>query len=100
MPTRRITAAALERLKSGEILWDTEVRGLGARRQTEAGDVVFVFKARVPATRRQRFLTIGRWGRGDWGIDDARKKATEHRDALRLGRDPGAERDEAKRHLN
>jgi integrase len=100
MPTRRITAAGLEKLKPGETLWDTEVRGLGARRQTEAGAVTFVFKARVPATGRQRFLTIGRWGRGDWGIDEARKKATQHRDALRLGRDPGAERDEAKRQMS
>ena len=99
MPTQRITAKVLEKLKPGETVWDTEVRGFGARRQTAAGGVTFVFKGRVPSIGRQRFLSIGRWGRGDWGIDDARKKATEYRDALRLGRDPGAERDEAKRHL-
>ncbi len=41
-------------------------------------------------------LTIGRWGRGDYGIDDARKAATAHRDALRQGKDPAIERDARK----
>lgn len=38
----------------------------------------------------------GRWGRGDYGIDDARKAATAYRDAQRLGRDPASERDARK----
>ena len=96
MPVSRITAAALERLKAKTTLWDTEVRGFGARRQTDKGDVVFVWKGKSPVTGKQIFMTIGRWGRGDWPLDEARRRATEYRDAVRLGRDPAAARDEQK----
>lgn len=105
MPTQRITERALTALKAGAVVWDTEVRGLGARRRGEGGDVIFVFKYRSPTERdasgngRQRFVSLGRWGRGDLGIDDARKAATALRDAARLGRDPASERDERKRVL-
>lgn len=60
---------------------------------------LFVFKGRLPIERastkrgKQRQLTIGRWGRGNFGINDARKAATTHRDAFRPGRDPAIERD-------
>ena len=96
MPVLKITAAALERMKGKTTLWDTEVRGFGARRQTDKGDIIFVWKGQAPITRKQIFLTIGRWGRGDWALDDARRRATEYRDAVRLGRDPAAARDEQK----
>jgi integrase len=102
MTAQRLTERALNALTPGATLWDHEVRGLGARRRGEDGRVFFVFKYRSPVERdatgrgRQRYLTIGPWGRGDWGIDDARKAATAHRDALRLGRDPAAERDHRK----
>jgi integrase len=102
MAAAKLIERELRALKPGETTWDTEVRGLGARRQTAGGDVQFVFKYRSPTERdgsgrgRQRQLTIGRWGRGDHGIDDARKAATAHRDALRLGRDPASERDARK----
>lgn len=89
MPVARITAAALERLEPGQTLWDTEVRGFGARRQIT--ETVFVFKAISPVTRKQIFLTIGRRGRGDWTIDEARKKATGFRLLIRDGQDPRAE---------
>lgn len=100
--TTRLNERALKALQVGETIWDSEVRGLGARLRVEGGDVQFVFKFRSPVERdatgrgRQRFLTIGRWGRGDYGIDDARKAATAHRDALRQGRDPAGERDARK----
>lgn len=96
MSVCRITAAALERMKGKAVLWDTEVKGFGARRQTDKGDIIFVWKGQSPVSGKQVFLTIGRWGRGDWGIDDARRRATEYRDAVRLGRDPAADRDAAK----
>ncbi|MBP0491620.1 tyrosine-type recombinase/integrase [Pararoseomonas indoligenes] len=102
MPSSRLTERALNSLKPGATLWDQEVRGLGARRRGNDGRVIFVFKYRSPIDRdvtgrgRQRYITIGPWGRGDWGIDDARKVATAHRDALRLGRDPAADRDHRK----
>ncbi|MBV8591016.1 MAG: DUF4102 domain-containing protein [Acetobacteraceae bacterium] len=96
MASRRITAPALERLNPRENLWDTEVRGLGARRQVAGGSVTFVFKYVAPNPRRQRYITIGKWGRGNWGIDEARKRATELRNAVRLGRDPAADREAKK----
>ena len=98
----RLNERVLKALDAGQTVWDNEVRGLGARRRATEGDVQFVFKYRSPITRdktgrgQQRFLTIGRWGRGDYGIDDARKAATAYRDALRLGRDPASERDARK----
>lgn len=86
MAVARITSAALDKLPAGQTLWDTEVRGFGARRQKD--DVVFVFKGVAPITRRQIFLTIGRRARGDWNIEDARSKATEWRLMIRNGQDP------------
>jgi integrase len=83
-------------MKGKTTLWDTEVRGFGARRQTDEGDIIFVWKGQAPLTKKQVFLTIGRWGRGDWRLDDARRRATEYREAVRLGRDPAAARDELK----
>ena len=86
MTTQRMTERAFNALEPGATLWDREVRGLGARRRSDDGRVVFVFKYRSPVERdatgrgRQRYFTIGPWGRGDWGIDDARKAATAHRD--------------------
>ncbi|HEX3992301.1 MAG TPA: tyrosine-type recombinase/integrase [Acetobacteraceae bacterium] len=74
-------------------------RCFGARVQAKGGDVTFVWKGKSPVTGKQIFLTIGRRGKGDWGIDNARKRAAEYRDAVRLGRDPAAAREEAKQHV-
>jgi integrase len=99
MASEKITAALLDKLKDRATIWDTEVRGFGVRVQAKGGDVTFVWKGKNPLTKRQVFLTIGRRGKGDWGIDDARKKAAEFRDAVRLGRDPTAAREESKKHV-
>jgi integrase len=85
----KLTAKELKAIGPGATLWDTEVRGLGARVQRR--DVVFVFKAVSPVTKKQIYITIGRHGRGDWTLDDARRRAAEYRDAI--GRDPAADRD-------
>lgn len=90
MPTAKITAALLDKLESGAILWDTEVRGLGARRS--ARGITFIFKAREPIGGRQVLMTIGQRGRGDYGIDDARKVATGWRLMIRDGQDPRTEK--------
>jgi integrase len=100
--TAKLSEKVLKALKGGDTAWDDEVRGLGARVRVDGGDVQFIFKYRSPVERdptgrgRQRLLTIGRWGRGDYGIDDARKAATAHRDAIRLRKDPATERDARK----
>ena len=88
MPSGKITAAALEKLPVGKTLWDTEVRGLGAMRTRR--DVRFVFKSRLHGA--QILMRVGRWGRGDYGIDDARKVATGWRLKIREGQDPRGER--------
>jgi hypothetical protein len=80
MSAQRLTERALTALEPGATLWDREVRGLGARRRADDGRVVFVFKYRSAVERdatgrgRQRYVTIGPWGRGDWGIEIASVK--------------------------
>ncbi len=90
MPTAKITAALLDKLPPGAILWDTEVRGLGAR--CSARGITFIFKAREPIGGRQVLMTIGQRGRGDYGIDDARKVATGWRLMIRNNQDPRTEK--------
>jgi len=98
----RITDRALSALKAGQTLWDTEVAGLGARRRREDSRVAFVLKFRSPVEKdgtgrgRQRMVTIDRRGRGDYGIDAARKEATALRLQIRAGTDPALARDERK----
>ncbi len=89
-----ITADLLDRMKPGDLLWDTEVRGFGARRQKD--DVVFVFKANLPGTKRQIFVTIGKRRRGEWNVREARTKATELRYQVIRGEDPTAAKREAR----
>lgn len=89
MPTAKITAALLDKLRPGTTLWDTDVRGLGAR--CSARGITFIFKAREPVGGRQVLMTIGQRGRGDYGIDDARRVATGWRLLIRDGQDPRAE---------
>jgi integrase len=89
-----ITADLLDRMQPGDLLWDTEVRGFGARRQKN--DVVFVFKANLPGTKRQIFVTIGKRRRGEWNLREARTKATELRYKVIRGEDPTAVKREAR----
>ena len=55
---RRITKTVVDRLKPGEIVWDTEINGFGARCQKQAK--VYVLTAREGG--RQRWFTLGRHG--------------------------------------
>lgn len=86
MPAIKITAERLEKLKPGSIVWDTDIRGLGARSGKQG--TVFVFKAREPVHGRQVMMTIGPHRRGEYGIDDARKVATKWSLMIRDGQDP------------
>lgn len=95
--TRRITAEVVEGLKAGEAAWDSAVRGFGVRRQLR--DAVYVLKARIGG--KQRFLTIGRngapWAEGKkLGPDTARREAQRLVGLIRDGKDPAAERDQAR----
>lgn len=92
MTKRRLTSQAINDMKPGEVLWDCEVRGFGAR--ARARDTVYLVKTRIRG--RQRVLTIGRHGRGAWGAETARREAQRLIGLIRDGKDPATERDEAK----
>ncbi|HME23863.1 MAG TPA: tyrosine-type recombinase/integrase [Acetobacteraceae bacterium] len=92
MATKRITAAAVEGLASGAVIWDSEVRGFGIRHR--ARDRIYLLKTRIKG--RQRILTIGRHGRGAWGPESARREAIRLLGLIRDGKDPAIQRDEAK----
>lgn len=90
MPRQRITAGSLEALPSKVTIFDDLVLGFGARRQTEGGEVTFIFKTKLAGTSKQVFMTIGRYRRGDWTIAEARARAAELRHDCRRGIDPTA----------
>lgn len=63
----KLTRTALKNLGPGEILWDAELKGFGARRQKDC--VTFFLKCRFNG--RQRWVTIGRMG-NPWTLATAR----------------------------
>lgn len=83
MATAKITKTTVDGLPAGSVLWDTEVRGFGVRRQSR--DPVFVLKARVAG--KQKFLTIGRHG-APWTVETARKEARRLLGDVAAGREP------------
>ncbi len=89
---RRITKTVVDKLKPGEIVWDTEINGFGARCQKQAR--VYVLKTREGG--RQRWFTLGRHG-APLTPDDARKEALSKLGAIADGNTPAASRDAAKR---
>ena len=90
-----ITVRTVQGLKPGETIWDgghrEAVRGFGVRRQR--GDPVYVIKFRVFG--RQRFVTIGPHG-APWTPDTARREAKRLLGRVADGRDPQAEKAEAR----
>ena len=82
---RRLTASLVESLKPGEITWDREVTGFGARRQRI--NRVYFLKARIG--RRQRWITIGTHG-ADWSPDSARREAQRLLAEIAAGSGPAA----------
>jgi ABC-type Na+ transport system ATPase subunit NatA len=54
----RLTKAVVDRMGSGVIVWDSDVRGFGVRCQRKAKK--YVLKTRVNG--RQRWFTIGEHG--------------------------------------
>src|SRR3954449_10325626 len=84
----RIGKRAVDALAPGEIIWDTDVRGFGARRQKDGPS--FVLKART-RSGRQLWLTIGRHG-SPWTAETARAEAKRLLQMIAEGRDPAVER--------
>jgi len=91
---RKITKRAVDSLKPGDVVWDSEVRGFGVRCQRR--DKVYVLKYRFQG--RQRWLTIGRHG-SPWTPDKARSEARRLLGMVAGGIDPGVTRDETKADL-
>lgn len=86
----RITKRAVDALKPGEYLWDSEVSGFGVRR-TAGGYTSYVLRYRSIA-RQQRYLTIGRHG-SPWTPESARQRAKALVGEVVTGGDPAQERD-------
>lgn len=87
----RLTKTGVDKLATGEALWDGETRGFGVRRQRR--DATFVLKVRIHG--RQRFLTIGKHG-APWTVETARKEALRLLSAIAQGHDPAGEREDAR----
>ncbi|MFD0986103.1 tyrosine-type recombinase/integrase [Methyloligella solikamskensis] len=66
----RLTRNALKKMAPGDLLWDSELKGFGARRQRNA--TTFCLKCRVRG--RQRWYSIGRLG-SPWTLETARREA-------------------------
>lgn len=83
MAHARVTKAAVERLRVGETLRDTELKGFGARRQADATSY-FLLK-RIDG--RLRWMTIGKHGQ-PWTAESARKEAHRLLGQIASGGDP------------
>lgn len=84
----RLTKTVVERLDAGDVAFDSEVKGFGARCQQSR--VSFFLKTRVKG--RQKWLTIGLHG-SPWTVESARKEALRLLTEAHAGKDPS----EAKR---
>lgn len=68
--TGRLTLASISRMQPGDVLWDADVKGFGAR--CRPGTVSYIFKTRVRG--KQTWITIGKHG-SPWTPETARRKA-------------------------
>ena len=84
----KITKRTIDALKQGEIVWDSEIKGFGARCQRKAKTYVLKFRA----GGRQRWYTIGKHG-SPWTVDQARTEAKRLLGVVAEGKDPAANRD-------
>jgi integrase len=87
MALGKVTKRIVERLDRGALLWDTEVKGFGARRQR--GDVFYLLRYRI--NNKQRIMSIGRHG-SPWTPDTARTEARRLLGNVAKGVDPLADR--------
>src|SRR5215475_14507228 len=85
-----ITIRSVEQLRPGDTIWDDKVIGLGVRRQTHSCS--YILKYRVHGG--QQFLTLGK--HGPLTPDTARRKAKQILGKVADGKDPRAEKIEAK----
>jgi integrase len=84
MPAAKLTKSLVEQLPPNQIIWDTTIVGLGARRQTRG--TFYVVRARVDG--KQRMKSLGR--HGHLTVEQARKLAQAALGQLAQGDDPFA----------
>jgi len=89
MAVAKITNREVDRLAPGQVVWDTEVKGFGIRRQTT--DAVF-YLLRYRLNGKQSFYSIGRHG-SPYTPEIARKEAKRLQGQVASGIDPFAERE-------
>jgi integrase len=77
------------------IIWDSQIKGFGVL-ILPTGVKSFLFNYRTPEGRDRR-ITIGK--HGDWTADQARRRADDLRQAVKMGRDPLGEKAEARNAL-
>jgi integrase len=93
---RTVDAAPLPDMEEGDrFLWDTELKGFGLRIKP-TGVKSYVLKYRIGS--RTRRLTIGKHG-PLWTAEDARRRALDLLHSVKEGRDPAAEKSEAREAL-
>ena len=83
---KRIGQREIAALQPGQVIWDGDVSGFGARRQIDAVSYVLIYRT---AEGRQRWHTIGRHG-SPWTPDTARKEAKQLLGSVAGGLDPAA----------
>ena len=93
--SNKITLKAIEPLKEGQILWDTELRGFGVR--ARGTGLYYVLKTRVNG--RQRWFTIGKHG-APWTPETARRKVLGLLGEIADGDDPAEVREDLKRRVS
>jgi integrase len=85
--TKRVVDAAASK-QDRYIVWDGEIKGFGLL-VMPSGIKSYVYQYRTPEGRQRR-ATIGK--HGEWTPVEARAKAEDHREAVRAGRDPLADK--------
>src|SRR5262249_55110668 len=88
MAVKRIGLRDVRALAPGDVIWDSVVRGFGARRQQ--GATAYFLKYRT-AEGRQRWFTIGPHG-SPWTPDTARAEAQKILGRVADNADPAAEK--------
>jgi integrase len=92
--TKKITLKAIENLGVGTFVWDSEIRGFGARQRGTG--LYYVLKTRVNG--QQRWFTIGKHG-APFTPETARKKAKSLLGEIADGGDPSEVREDLKKRL-
>lgn len=88
MAVAKITKRVAEAVPKGEVIWDSEVKGFGVRRQRT--DAVF-YLLRYRLNGKQSFYSIGRHG-SPWTPDEARTQAKRLLGQIGSGIDPLVDR--------